>query len=96
LLRRSKLLITNDSAPTHLGICADIPVLTLYCSTVADFGFYPFSPESDFLSYDELDCKPCGIHGHEKCPVDTFDCAKLLQPESVIEKAKLLIEKYGK
>jgi len=95
LLRNSKLLICNDSAPTHLGICADIPVLTLYCSTIADFGFYPYNDRSNYLSYDKLDCKPCGIHGFGECPINTFDCGKLLQPEIVFETAKSLIEKNG-
>ncbi len=92
LLRSSKLLICNDSAPTHLGICADIPVLTLYCSTIADFGFYPYNDKSDYLSYNELDCKPCGIHGHRECPLGSFDCGRLLKPDLVIKTAKSLIK----
>jgi heptosyltransferase II len=91
LLKRSKLLICNDSAPTHLGVCADIPVLTIYCSTIPGFGFYPYNPKSDYISYDDLNCKPCGIHGFNKCPINTFDCANLLHPEKVIQKAEKLL-----
>ena len=91
LLKRSSLLICNDSAPTHLGVCADIPVLTIYCSTTPDFGFYPYNSKSDYISYDDLFCKPCGIHGFNKCPLNTFDCANRLSPETVIEKAKILL-----
>ena len=91
LLKNSLLLICNDSAPTHLGMCADIPVLTIYCSTIPQFGFYPYNMKSDFISYDELSCKPCGIHGFSQCPLDTFDCAKLLSPNLVIEKAEKLL-----
>jgi heptosyltransferase-2 len=91
LLKSSSLLICNDSAPTHLGMCADIPVLTIYCSTVAKFGFYPYNNRSDFVSFDELNCKPCGIHGFNSCPVNTFDCAKLLDPNLIIAKAEKLI-----
>ncbi len=86
LLKYSKLLITNDSAPTHLGMCADIPVITLYCSTVPGFGFYPYNNGSSYLSYDKLECKPCGIHGFNQCPVGTFDCGYKLKPETVIQK----------
>lgn len=91
LLRSASLLICNDSAPTHLGVCAEIPVLTIYCSTIPQFGFYPYNLKSDFISYDKLNCKPCGIHGFRNCPIDSFDCAKLLTPDMVIEKAKKLI-----
>lgn len=91
LLKRTSLLICNDSAPTHLGMCADIPVLTLYCSTIPLFGFYPYNDKSDYISYDNLLCKPCGIHGFNKCPLDTFDCAQLLLPNLAIEKAEKLL-----
>lgn len=91
LLKNASLLICNDSAPTHLGMCADIPVLTIYCSTVPRFGFYPYNSKSDYISYDKLNCKPCGIHGFGKCPIDTFDCAKKLTPDLIISKAEKLL-----
>jgi heptosyltransferase-2 len=86
VLRNAELLVTNDSAPAHLGMCADIPVLTLYCSTVDDFGFYPYNGRSSCLSYDDLSCKPCGIHGFDKCPIGTFACGYELKPGTVISK----------
>jgi len=91
LLKHCKLLLSNDSAPAHLGMCADIPVLMLYCSTIPGFGFFPYNNKSAFLSYDELTCKPCGIHGYENCPLGTFDCAKNLKPEIVIQKINEMI-----
>jgi len=95
LLKNSKFLICNDSAPTHLGMCADIPVLTIYCSTVPGFGFYPYNEKSGYVSYDDLNCKPCGIHGHDACPLGTFVCAKYLEPDLVIKEAEKLIRQYG-
>lgn len=85
LLRRCSLLLTTDSAPTHLGMAANIPVITLYCSTVPAFGFYPYNNRSRSLSYDEPACKPCGIHGKRKCPIATFECGYGLRPETVFE-----------
>jgi heptosyltransferase-2 len=86
LIKRSKILISNDSAPTHLGMCANIPILTLYCSTVPEFGFYPYNKGSYYLSFNDLKCKPCGIHGFKKCPVKTFACGYNLNPATVISK----------
>jgi len=91
LLKRTKIIVTNDSAPAHLGICANIPVLTLYCSTVADFGFFPYSKKSSYLSFDDLKCKPCGIHGYDKCPLGHFACGYNLKPERVILKVKEML-----
>jgi lipopolysaccharide heptosyltransferase II len=91
LLKHSKLLITNDSAPTHLGMCANIPVLTIYCSTIAGFGFYPYNKKSFYLSFDNLNCKPCGIHGYMKCPLGHFNCGYKLMPNLVIDKVMEMI-----
>ncbi len=91
LLKHVKLLISNDSAPTHLGICVDISVLTIYCSTVPGFGFYPYNDQSDTISFNNLECKPCGIHGYRQCPIETFDCGYKLPPDRVIEKINKLL-----
>ncbi len=91
LLRNAKLLITNDSAPTHMGMCADIPVLTIFCSTVPGFGFYPYNNKSRYLSYDNLDCKPCGIHGYRECPVKSFDCGYKLIPKDILKEVEKML-----
>jgi heptosyltransferase-2 len=91
ILKRALLLITNDSAPTHMAMCSDIPAITLYCSTKSEFGFYPYNEKSSFLSYDDLFCKPCGIHGYEKCPVGTFECGNNLKPGIVIKKIEEIL-----
>lgn len=91
ILKRSKLLITNDSAPTHMAMCANIPAITIYCSTTADIGFYPYNNGSSILSYDDLFCKPCGIHGYIKCPINTFNCGYNLKPDSVVKKLEEMI-----
>jgi len=91
ILKNVKLLLTNDSAPTHLGVCADIPVLTIYCSTIPAFGFFPYNKKSFYISYDDLKCKPCGLHGYEKCPISTFDCGYKLKPNIIINKMKEML-----
>lgn len=91
LLRKCRMLITNDSAPTHFGVAAGIKVLTIYTSTVPNFGFYPYNWGSDFMGLDDLDCKPCGIHGYDECPRGHFNCAKMLKTEAVAERAEKML-----
>jgi heptosyltransferase II len=91
LLKKCELLISNDSAPTHLGMAANIPTITIYCSTVPEFGFYPYNQKSKSISLNGLSCKPCGIHGHMECPIKTFECGKKLLPELLISSIKELI-----
>lgn len=91
ILQKCVLLICNDSALAHLGVSANIPVEMIYCSTVPEFGFYPYHDKGDFISLDGLTCKPCGIHGRHACPKKHFNCGYLLQPEAVIKKAEKLL-----
>ncbi|MEW6651890.1 MAG: glycosyltransferase family 9 protein [Bacteroidota bacterium] len=91
LLRNCAALVCNDSAPTHLAMIANIPVLTIYCSTIPGFGFFPYNKTSKYLSFDELKCKPCGIHGYNQCPIKTFECAYKLKPNLVHEKLKEIL-----
>ena len=90
-LRGAAAVISNDSAPAHLGLCANIPVLMLYCSTIPEFGFYPYSSKSRYLSIGGLSCKPCGIHGKTECPLKTFDCGYKLTPGLVIKTMEEMI-----
>lgn len=83
LYRHCAIVVSNDSAPTHFAMCAGVPALTIYCSTVPAFGFYPYSSNSMWLSYDDLKCKPCGIHGHNECPIGTFECAYKLEMQNI-------------
>jgi lipopolysaccharide heptosyltransferase II len=91
MLKNVKLLISNDSAPTHMGVCANIPVLTLFCSTSPAFGFYPYNEKSGYLSFDDLSCKPCGVHGYDECPIGTFRCGNELYPQIVISKIEKML-----
>lgn len=91
LLSYCNLLISNDSAPTHFGMCAGIKVLTIYCSTIPEFGFFPYMFGSRFLSLNDLICKPCGIHGYQECPLTHFNCANKLQIDEVINVAEEML-----
>lgn len=76
VLERADCLLTNDSAPMHLGVAAGIPVVATYCSTVPAFGFAPRGPRDVVLEVEGLDCRPCGMHGHPECPEGHFRCGR--------------------
>jgi heptosyltransferase-2 len=78
-------LLTNDSAPLHLGMAAGIPVYSIFGATVPEFGFAPIGEKSKVIEYKNLACRPCGIHGGNKCPTKTFDCMLKLKPDKVYD-----------
>ena len=83
ILSISQVLLSNDSALVHLALGFNIYILVLYLSTVPEFGFFPYSKKSDYLS-EKLKCKPCDHKGKNHCPKQHFRCAYLLTPEKSI------------
>jgi len=77
LMKHATRSFVNDSGPLHLASSVNAKVTAFFCSTVADFGFGPLSEDSKVLEVKDLDCRPCGIHGHKECPKGHFNCAKI-------------------
>ena len=64
----------NDSAPLHIASAMNAPVTAFFCSTTPLFGFGPISSDSEIAEVEDLKCRPCGLHGHKRCPQDHFSC----------------------
>jgi heptosyltransferase-2 len=78
LMQHAKMNYVNDSAPMHLASAVNAPVTAVFCSTVPAFGFGPLSDESYIAETAlVLDCRPCGLHGHQACPRGHFRCAEI-------------------
>lgn len=93
LMKRSRMLISNDSAPVHIACAAQIPVVAIFGPTTVALGYAPSTPLSAIAELSDLPCRPCGTHGGKKCPLGHFDCMKKLTPEMVFEKIDELLEK---
>jgi len=91
LFSKSILTITNDSAPTHISELVNKNVLTIYGPTSPKFGFSPRLINSAYIQLENLDCKPCHIHGKNVCPIGTHICMNLLKPDVVFEKVNELL-----
>ncbi len=77
LMRGAVLNYVNDSAPLHLCSAVDAPVCAIFCSTVPAFGFGPLSTFARIVEHPgPLACRPCGLHGHARCPLGHFRCAR--------------------
>ena len=83
VLERCAAMVSNDSAPMHLGVSAGIPVVAVFCSTIPAFGFAPRGENDVVIEVGELDCRPCGIHGHKVCPKGHFKCGEDIRADVV-------------
>jgi len=82
LLDRCQILISNDSAPTHLGVATRCKVITIFGPTVPAFGFAPFG-DGHCVVEKNLACRPCSSHGSNRCPIGTHACMWEIAAEEV-------------
>ena len=76
LMRDAVMNYVNDSGPLHIASAMNAPVTAFFLSTVPAYGFGPLSDKSLIVQTTEpLDCKPCGLHGWQSCPMEHFRCA---------------------
>lgn len=85
LMKGALMNYVNDSAPMHIASSMNAPVAAVFCSTIPAFGFGPLSEKSYIIQTPEmLSCRPCGLHGHKKCPLDHFRCATTISVQSML------------
>jgi heptosyltransferase-2 len=78
VLAEARMNYVNDSAPLHIASAMNAPLTAFFCATVPAFGFTPLSENSQILQTKEnLACRPCGVHGHKKCPEGHFRCGDI-------------------
>jgi heptosyltransferase-2 len=91
LMRRCALVVANDSAPMHLAVAVDTPVVAIFGPTVPAFGFAPLGERDVVVETMGLTCRPCGAHGGKSCPIGTFECMKAITPERVLREVHHLL-----
>jgi heptosyltransferase-2 len=90
LLDRCQILVSNDSAPTHLGIATRCKVITIFGPTVPAFGFAPFG-DGHVVIEKNLPCRPCSTHGGKRCPIGTHACMVEISVEEVFARVVALL-----
>ena len=87
LMRDAQMNFMNDSAPLHLASSVNANTTAIFCSTVKEFGFGPLSDDSFIVeTREKLDCRPCGLHGHQKCPEKHFKCALTINEQELLKR----------
>jgi heptosyltransferase-2 len=84
LLERARLLVTNDSAPLHLGSAAGTRTVAIFGPTIPGFGFGPRGGSDRIVELTGLPCRPCSTHGPEVCPLGHHRCMRELGVDVVI------------
>lgn len=90
LISIAKRLITNDSAPLHMAESVGTGVTAIFGPTVPEFGFGPRGVGSVVVERRDLPCRPCRIHGSERCPIGTHECMTAITVDEVMKTQPIL------
>ena len=89
LMQNASRVFVNDSAPLHLASGVNAKVTAIFCSTEPDFGYTPLTSDAELIQLNpRLECMPCGLHGHQTCPLGHFKCAFDISTDQVIATIK--------
>jgi len=83
LYRRAEFVLTGDTAPQHLAAAVNARVFSIFGPTTRDFGFWPYTDRGVIIE-ENVDCRPCGVHGHKDCPERTHRCLRSITSEMVV------------
>jgi len=92
LIAQSRLVCSNDSAPVHMAVALNRPVVAIFGPTVKRFGFYPYQ-NGVVVERNDLSCRPCGLHGHLQCPQKHHHCMQKITSYQVIQAMDKFLEK---
>jgi heptosyltransferase-2 len=82
LIGQCKAFLGHDSGPLHLAEALGLPCTAFFGPTVRAFGFFPQGPGHHVFER-ELSCRPCSVHGTEKCPLGHHKCMLELEPGEI-------------
>ena len=97
IVRKAKLVISNDTGMQYIACALKRPVLALWGGTTPDLDVEPYYGKN-FMSniqkpiYEnvrlKLSCQPCSKYGLKACPKAHFDCMEKIDVEELAEKVK--------
>jgi heptosyltransferase-2 len=88
LVRRSALMITNDTGPRHLAIAFGVPLVTVFGPTHTEWTRTCY--EKERIVRVEVECGPCQ---KRVCPLD-LRCMTRVSPEQVFKAAAEMISAH--
>lgn len=89
LVRKAKIIISNDTGLMHVAAAFKKPVISLWGNTTPEMGMFPYygfnnlksriAPQSLIVENNEISCRPCSKIGYDRCPKKHFNCMNKLK-----------------
>ncbi|MCP4752032.1 MAG: glycosyltransferase family 9 protein [Proteobacteria bacterium] len=92
LVKRCRLVVSNDSAVVHFGEAMGTPVISIFGPTVKEFGYAPYLTRSRLLEIP-LKCRPCSRNGKGDCKNRIQrQCLREIGYETVLKEALQILD----
>lgn len=88
LMSSHEYVITTDSGPMHASVAMNTKTIAIFGCTTKEFGFAPIFKDCKIIENNDIKCRPCDVHGLDKCPLDHFDCMETITAENVFSVLK--------
>ncbi len=84
VISKCDLIVCNDSGAMHIANAVKTDVFVFFGPTVEKIGYFPIGV-NDKVFQTDLECRPCSSHGGNKCPLEHFNCMRILEPKMVLK-----------
>jgi len=76
IINQANLLVTHDTGLMHIASALKKKIISVWGSTIPEFGMYPYfaNEDSEIIEVKDLKCRPCSKIGYKKCPKTHFKC----------------------
>jgi len=95
VLASADLAVSNDSGPMHLASALGIPVVAVFGSSVRRLGFAPTGPRDRIVEAEDVACRPCGVHGRDRCWLGHWRCLRDIGAARVARTALSSLRELG-
>ena len=89
IIKNATVVITNDTGLMHIAAALQKKIISLWGSTVKDFGMYPYLPQNKdnfkIIEVEDMKCRPCSKLGYKECPKKHFRCMNDIKEFEIVD-----------
>lgn len=97
IVKQAQLVIAHDTGLMHIAAAFNKKIISVWGSTVPQFGMYPYMPQqpnnSVFAEVNLLSCRPCSKIGFDTCPQKHFKCMMQQNEDEIVSVVYRLLSK---
>ena len=93
LMSHLDVMVSMDSANSHLASLVNVPVVSIWGATHPYAGFMAWGQSEENAVQVQLPCRPCSIYGNKTCYRGDLDCMNRITPEMVIQRVEAVLDK---